>query len=90
MEDFNQINFKSLRLFVAVLAQGSFSEVARREAISPSTISRAIKLMEQALKTQLLYRNTRTVSPTESGKLLGHHARQYPVHLAQFVDVTVL
>ncbi|GAB2943602.1 LysR family transcriptional regulator [Hafnia psychrotolerans] len=76
MEDFNQINFKSLRLFVAVLDQGSFSEVARREAISPSTISRVIKLMEQALKTQLLYRNTRTVSPTESGKLLGHHARQ--------------
>ncbi|MGC6388952.1 LysR substrate-binding domain-containing protein [Ewingella sp. S1.OA.A_B6] len=83
MEDFNQINFKSLRLFVAVLDQGSFSEVARREAISPSTISRVIKQMEQALKTQLLYRNTRTVSPTESGKLLAHHARQVLGQLEQ-------
>lgn len=76
MEGFNQINFKALRLFVAVVDQGSFSEVARREAMSPSTISRAVQQIEQALQTQLLYRNTRAVSPTESGKLLAHHARQ--------------
>ena len=76
MKTFNQINIQSLRLFVAVLDQGSFSEVARREAMSPSTVSRVISQLEQALQTQLLYRNTRAVSPTESGKLLADHARQ--------------
>ncbi|MGY2965517.1 DNA-binding transcriptional LysR family regulator [Ewingella americana] len=83
MEGFNQINFKSLKLFVAVLDVGSFSEVARREALSPSSVSRVIQQMEQALQTQLLYRNTRAVSPTESGKLLGHHARQVLDQIAQ-------
>lgn len=76
MKSFNQINIQSLRLFVAVLDQGNFSEVARREAMSPSTVSRVIAQLEQALQTQLLYRNTRAVSPTESGKLLAEHARQ--------------
>jgi len=83
MEGFNQINFKSLKLFVAVLDLGSFSEVARREALSPSSVSRVIQQMEQALQTQLLYRNTRAISPTESGKLLGHHARQVLDQIAQ-------
>ena len=83
MEGFNQINFKSLRLFVAVLDLGSFSEVARREALSPSSVSRVIQQIEHALQTQLLYRNTRAVSPTESGKLLGHHARQVLDQIAQ-------
>jgi len=32
--------------------------------------------MEQALSQQLLYRHTRAVSPTEAGRLLGHHARR--------------
>ena len=76
MKGFNQINIQSLRLYVAVLDQGSFSEVARREAMSPSTVSRVISQLEQALQTQLLYRNTRAVSPTGSGKLLAGHARQ--------------
>jgi DNA-binding transcriptional LysR family regulator len=76
MKGFNQINIQALRLYVAVLDQGNFSEVARREAMSPSTVSRVISQLEQALQTQLLYRNTRAVSPTESGKLLADHARQ--------------
>ncbi|MFD3240965.1 LysR substrate-binding domain-containing protein [Rahnella perminowiae] len=76
MNGFNQINIHSLRLYIAVLDQGNFSEVARREAMSPSTVSRVISQLEQALQTQLLYRNTRAVSPTESGKLLAGHARQ--------------
>lgn len=75
MHGFNDLGFKALRLFVAVLDHGSFSEVARREGLAPSSISRQIQLMEQALSQQLLYRHTRAVSPTEAGRLLGHHAR---------------
>ena len=75
MQGLNELSFKALRLFVAVLDLGSFSEVARREGLAPSSISRQIQLMEQALGQQLLYRHTRAVSPTEAGRLLGRHAR---------------
>ncbi|MHA3739198.1 LysR family transcriptional regulator [Pseudomonas sp. Eth.TT006] len=75
MHGFNELGFKALRLFVAVLDHGSFSEVARREGVAPSSISRQIQLMEQALNQQLLYRHTRAVTPTEAGRMLGHHAR---------------
>lgn len=76
MQGFNELGFKALRLFVAVLDLGSFSAVARREGLAPSSISRQIQLMEQALSQQLLYRHTRAVSPTEAGRLLGYHARR--------------
>jgi DNA-binding transcriptional LysR family regulator len=75
MHGFNELGFKALRLFVAVLDRGSFSEVARREGVAPSSISRQIQVMESALQQQLLYRHTRAVTPTEAGRLLEYHAR---------------
>jgi DNA-binding transcriptional LysR family regulator len=83
MHGFNEFGFKALRLFVAVLDHGSFSEVARREGLAPSSISRQIQLMEQALSQQLLYRHTRAVTPTEAGRMLGHHARLVLVQLEE-------
>ena len=83
MQGLNQFGFKALRLFVAVLDHGSFSEVARREGLAPSSISRQIQLMEQALSQQLLYRHTRAVTPTEAGRMLGHHARLVLVQLEE-------
>jgi DNA-binding transcriptional LysR family regulator len=83
MNGLNEFGFKALRLFVAVLDHGSFSEVARREGVAPSSISRQIQLMEQALNQQLLYRHTRAVTPTEAGRTLGHHARLLLVQLEE-------
>lgn len=76
MQAFNELNIKALRLFVAVLDHGSFSEVARKEGVAPSSISRQMQLMEQALNQQLLYRHTRAVTATESGRLLATYARR--------------
>ena len=39
MQGLNELSFKALRLFVAVLDLGSFSEVARREGLAPSSIT---------------------------------------------------
>jgi hypothetical protein len=39
--------------------------------------------MEQALNQQLLYRHTRAVTPTEAGRMLGHHARLVLVQLEE-------
>ena len=56
MQAFNELSIKSLRLFVAVIDYGSFSAVARNEGIAPSSISRQMQQMEQALnqKTGLI------------------------------------
>jgi len=86
MDAFNQLSIKSLRLLVAVLEHGSFSEVARREAMSPSTVSRTIQQMEQVLQTQLLYRNTRAVVATQAGEMLGVHARRIMEQLEEAAE----
>ncbi|MCH1925058.1 LysR family transcriptional regulator [Shewanella sp. C31] len=69
------INARNLELFVAVYDSGSFSVVARQLNSSPSTISRAIQQLEDALGQQLFYRNTRALVPTEAGRMVINYAR---------------
>ncbi len=77
------INTRAMQLYVAVLDSGNFSEVARREGMSPSSVSRIVQQLENALGLQLLYRNTRTVVPTEAGRLYGSTFRQVLDELEQ-------
>ena len=76
------INIRSMRLYVAVLDSGNLSEVARREGMSPSSVSRIVQQMENTLGLQLFYRNTRTIVPTEAGRLYGDTFRQVLGELA--------
>ncbi|VDZ65264.1 transcriptional regulator [Serratia odorifera] len=66
MEDLQQITIRTMRLFVAIVELGNFSEVARREGIAASSVSRVVQQLESALQTQLLYRNTRGGSADRS------------------------
>lgn len=75
MTDIGSINLRALQLFLAVYESHSFSVVARREGVSPSLISRVIHQLEDALSQQLFYRNTRSVVPTEAGRLFANYAR---------------
>lgn len=70
------INTRAMQLYVAVLDAGNYSEVARREGMSPSSVSRIVQQLETELGQQLLYRNTRTIMPTEAGRLYGSTFRQ--------------
>ncbi|WP_417357417.1 LysR substrate-binding domain-containing protein [Gallaecimonas pentaromativorans] len=70
------VNIKAMQLYVATLELGNFSEVARREGMSPSSVSRIVQQLETELGTQLLYRNTRAVEATEAGRLYGDTFRQ--------------
>ncbi|WP_115720135.1 LysR family transcriptional regulator [Gallaecimonas mangrovi] len=70
------VNTKAMQLYVATLELGNFSEVARREGVSPSSVSRIVQQLETELGTQLLYRNTRAVEATEAGKLYAQAFRQ--------------
>lgn len=75
MNDINTVSIKTLVTFIGVFNTHSFSEVARREGVSASNISRTIQQLEDALGQQLFYRNTRAVVPTEAGRLFLDYAQ---------------
>ena len=59
--------FASLKIFVAVGEEQSFAAAARRLALSPPAVTRAVGALEQALGVKLLQRTTRIVRLTETG-----------------------
>lgn len=76
MSSANTIDIRTLRFFVSVFDSQNFSVVARREGVSASMISRTIHQLEDALGQQLFYRNTRSITPTEEGRLFFTYAQQ--------------
>lgn len=61
--------------FARVVEAGNFSEAARQLGTTPSTISRQIKRLEEALGTRLLERSTRSLRLTDSGALVHRYCR---------------
>ncbi|WP_298817991.1 LysR family transcriptional regulator [Chloroflexus sp.] len=74
------LNLHLLRIFVAVLDQGSFTRAAEALVMSQSAVSRAVQELERQLNTVLLERRPRGVVPTEAGIVLGEHARRIFAH----------
>jgi DNA-binding transcriptional LysR family regulator len=58
---------ETMRVFVAVAEEGGFAQAARRLALSPPAVTRAISALEKHLGTRLLQRTTRVVRLTEAG-----------------------
>ncbi|RWR02318.1 LysR family transcriptional regulator [[Pantoea] beijingensis] len=59
-----------LRAFVAVAKAGSFRTGARESGASASGFSEAVRRLEAQTGVRLLHRTTRSVVPTEAGRLL--------------------
>lgn len=59
----------AMRLFVAVVDAGSFSEAGRRLGLAPSSVSRGVSSLEDKLGVRLLDRTTRRLALTEAGRL---------------------
>ncbi|NNC21983.1 LysR family transcriptional regulator [Corallococcus exiguus] len=59
----------TLRTFVAVARQGSFTGASRHLRISPSVATRAVAQLEERLGLALLTRTTRSVRLTERGQI---------------------
>lgn len=57
----------TLRTFVAVAELSSFAEASRKLSMSPTTATRAIQDLEQALGVTLIMRTTRSVRLTDQG-----------------------
>jgi len=56
--------------FVEVVRERSLSGAARRLGLPKSTVSRRLRRLEQELSVQLLHRNSRAVTLTDSGRQL--------------------
>lgn len=67
--------FDEIQTFVQVIEAGGISKAAQRLGISKSSASKRIADLEDALGTQLLYRSSRRVFPTEGGLLFYERAR---------------
>ncbi|PNU06720.1 LysR family transcriptional regulator [Novosphingobium guangzhouense] len=65
---------RSLRLFVRLNEEGSFSALGRRQNLSHTTIARAIRDIEQHFDVRLFQRTTRSQALTADGERLLEHA----------------
>ncbi|MGL4573682.1 MAG: LysR substrate-binding domain-containing protein, partial [Burkholderiaceae bacterium] len=69
------MNLESLKVFAAVMQQGSFAAAARSTGLDPSQVSREIAALEHALGVRLFQRTTRKLAPTEAGALYYERTR---------------
>ncbi|QHM74468.1 HTH-type transcriptional regulator DmlR [Mixta theicola] len=70
------MQIEDLRIFVAVVKAGSFTAAAEQLFLSKQYVSRRMAALEASLSAQLLIRNTRRLSVTESGLLFSQHAQR--------------
>jgi DNA-binding transcriptional LysR family regulator len=66
----------ALDVFVRVVDTGSFSAVARHKRVGQPAVSKAISQLEEWLGVSLLMRSTRSVVPTEAGRVFYERAKR--------------
>lgn len=67
---------RSLRQFLALAETLHFGRASALSHVSPSTLSRAIKQLEQSVGAELFLRDNRSVSLTREGELFQDYARE--------------
>jgi len=70
------MSLRSIRYFVAVAENHSFTRAAELLYISQPSLSQQIKLLEESLRVQLLDRSGRNVRLTDAGEVYLRHARR--------------
>ncbi len=63
-------DLSDVQTLLAVAKAGGFREAGRSSGASASTISEAVRRLEERLGVRLLHRTTRSVTPTEAGNRL--------------------
>jgi LysR family nitrogen assimilation transcriptional regulator len=83
------VELKQIRYFISVATLRSFSKAAETLNVAQPALSRHVKMLEFELGTQLLFRTTRGVVPTESGSTLlrmGESLLMYTKELREHVS----
>ena len=68
------MNLERLRTFQRVACLNSFTKAAEMYNITPSALSKTVKLLEEELKVKLFNRTNNALSLTAEGQNLFHHA----------------
>lgn len=66
---------EEIRVFVAIVKAGSFTQAAEAQGLSRSVISKKLSALEANLGVRLLNRTTRRLSLTEAGEQFYQHCR---------------
>lgn len=72
----DRVDLRQLRLFCRIVDRRSFSLAAEELLITQPAASQQIRSMERELKTVLLDRSRRTVTPTDAGYVLYRYGRE--------------
>src|SRR5580693_2903546 len=75
----------ALDIFVRVVDTGSFSAVARLQNIGQPAVSKAVVQLEEWLGVSLLMRSTRSVTPTEAGRIFYERAKRMTAEASEAV-----
>lgn len=59
----------AMEVYRAVVDEGAFGKAAKRLGLSPASVSRILAELEGHLGTRLVHRTTRSMRPTEEGRL---------------------
>lgn len=78
--------FHVMGVFVAVVDANGFASAARKLAISPPAVTRAVNELEAHLGLRLLTRTTRTVRVTDSGERYVQDCRRILAEMAEADD----
>jgi DNA-binding transcriptional LysR family regulator len=81
-----RFDIESLRIFVAVIEEGSIAAASGRMHLVASAVSKRVSDLEVESGTPLLYRHSRGVQATPAGEALYHHAKRLIEHLQQISD----
>ncbi len=81
-----RFDMESLRIFVAVVEEGSIAAASVRTHLVASAVSKRVSDLESDAGTLLLYRHSRGVQATPAGEALYRHARRMIEHLQQIAD----
>jgi DNA-binding transcriptional LysR family regulator len=76
----------ALNDFLAVAAAGSFSQVAKTQAVAVSSVTRKIDWLEAEIGSRLFHRSPRRVSLTDAGEQFMPRARNILAELAEAKD----
>jgi len=83
----NRTQLSQLAVLAAVSEHRSFRAAARELLVAPSAVSHAISSLEESLGVRLLARTTRSVAPTEEGRLLLERLRPALEEIAVALEV---
>ena len=80
------VDWDRLRIFIAVVKAGSFTNAGHKLELSQSAVSRQVCSLEATLKLQLFYRHARGLRLTENGEIFFEAIRAMESQLSKVLE----